>query len=338
MVRVILIISISLHLLNAAPLQTFVRTTPFHTSFETVSNQLYNNYPDDGERRVNIGFTFTFNGVNYNQVIISTNGVLTFGNYSFDNNNLPIDPNSGTPIAPPNSIYPYWSHLDPSKNNGGTITYGTIGSGEDEHFVVSWNEVKFSNSAVFNRSISFQVVLYKNGDIRFRYNSSFFDAMSNFMKINDLTIGLKEDATHYDQYAYNQKITAFSVDILYSKIRQVELKKSSCVINDPVNTTNPKRIPGATIRYAVEVINKSASMTNVIVEDNLDSLFDTNTINHLQIQNGACDCLGTTSANNNGFNGSSAGINPVRLDFGTISSGTLQNPQIKCGYFEVKLR
>jgi len=322
-------------LVVALPLQTFIRSTPASTSFESVATPLYSSgYPDDGEKVLNIGFTFTFNEVNYNQVSVSTNGVLTFGGYTFSNDNLPIDPSSGTPTAPSNSIYPYWSHLDPSKNRGGSITYGVVGSGESAHFVVSWNEVKFSNNAVFNRPISFQVILYKSGDIRFRYDTSFFDAF----KPNNTTIGVKEDSTHFDQYAYNQMLT-LSRDILYSRVQLIELSKSSCVIKDPVNaTTNPKRIPGATIRYALEVRNRSASITNVVVEDDLDSLFDYTTLQYLQIQEGSCDCLGVASASNNGANGTAAGINPVRLDFGTIGAGTIETPQIKCGYFEVNLK
>ncbi|MBN2825336.1 MAG: hypothetical protein JXQ76_08435, partial [Campylobacterales bacterium] len=64
---------------------------------------------------------------------------------------------------------------------------------------------------------------------------------------------------------------------------------------------------------------------------------DYSSINYLQIQTGACDCLGVVSANNNGSNGTTSGVNPVRLDFGTIPNATIANPQIKCGYFEVEI-
>ncbi len=113
------------------------------------------------------------------------------------------------------------------------------------------------------------------------------------------------------------------------------MSKTSCVINDPVNgTTKPKRIPGATIRYALEVKNTSDYSTdNVIVEDSIDSNFDTNTIRNLQIQSGTCDCLGVTSASNNGSNGSSNGVNPVKLDYDTVSANS-----IECGYFEVDIK
>jgi len=111
--------------------------------------------------------------------------------------------------------------------------------------------------------------------------------------------------------------------------------KSSCVIDDPVNGANhPKRIPGATIRYALEATNITDFDTdNAIVTDNVDSNFDTTTIHNLQIQNGACDCTGVSAASNNGLNGTGNGVNPAKLDFGTVNANTKE-----CGYFEVQIR
>jgi len=338
MVRVVVIILLYLSWLHSAPLGTLLRSTPNETPFDSVTTQ-WSNPGDNDHITVNLGFSFSFNGINYTQVRISSNGVLSFNLTStFDNNNQPL------PYHAP-SIYPYWDTLDPSR--GGTIRYGTVGSSGNKRFIVTWEGVSYTNNASFNPPVTFQIVLYQNGDIRFRFGENAIGGGSNSNGNNNgkgqgnsqygATIGVQEDGSHYDQYSYEATIDP-TKDVLYSLIKQVELKKSSCVLDDPINNTNPKRIPGATIRYAVEVTNRSASMTNVIVEDDLDSLFDTNTIKQLQIQNGTCDCLGVTSANNNGSSGSSAGVNPVRLDFGTISSGTIQNPKIKCGYFEVKLK
>jgi uncharacterized repeat protein (TIGR01451 family) len=113
------------------------------------------------------------------------------------------------------------------------------------------------------------------------------------------------------------------------------LNKNSCVISDPVNgTMKPKRIPGATIRYALQIDNSTENvMNNVIVEDDLDSNFDITTIRNLQIQSGTCDCTGVVSASNNGANGTADGVNPVKLDFDTVNAGSKE-----CGYFEVDIK
>ena len=124
-------------------------------------------------------------------------------------------------------------------------------------------------------------------------------------------------------------------DVCLVPVTYMEINKSSCVIDDPVNgTTHPKRIPGATIRYAVEVENITDFDTDDnIVTDTVDNNFDTATIENLQIQSGSCDCLGVASASNNGPNGTGDGVNPVKLDFETVSANSKE-----CGYFEVKIK
>ncbi|HHS93591.1 MAG TPA: hypothetical protein ENK82_09590, partial [Campylobacterales bacterium] len=120
---------------------------------------------------------------------------------------------------------------------------------------------------------------------------------------------------------------------------KMSIVKSSCTILDPVNgAVNPKRIPGATIRFAMEVSNTgAASATNVLLSDSLSSEFDTTSINNIQVQAGACDCLGVTSASNNGANGTADGVHPIVLDFGTVLGGSVATPTKECGYFEVEL-
>lgn len=124
-------------------------------------------------------------------------------------------------------------------------------------------------------------------------------------------------------------------DVCLVPTTYMKVTKTSCVINDPVNTTsNPKRIPGATIRYAVEAENITDFDTdNNIVTDTVDSNFDSGTISNLQIVSGSCDCIGVSSASNNGSSGTGNGINPVKLDFGTVAANSKE-----CGYFEVDLK
>ncbi len=120
----------------------------------------------------------------------------------------------------------------------------------------------------------------------------------------------------------------------------LNINKSSCVIFDPINSSNnPKRIPGSTIRYAIEVSNSGgANADDVITTDNVVSDLDEASIENLQILDGSCDCLGVISASNNGVNGTGNGVNPVKLDFGTLEAGSVAVPTIKCGYFEVNVK
>jgi len=321
----------------AAPLQYLSKSIVPETAFDTAPT-IWNNPEDDDDIRLRIGFDFPFNGTTYKRLRVSTNGALTFGrngDFSYDNEQIPYRDVS---------IFPYWDDMNPE--GGGNIRYGRLDSGgANERFVISWEEVPHYSDNGGSSSYSFQVVLYANGSIRFRYDST-SDADGTLCgggctdyANNGATIGVQEDGTHYDQHSYDSAIDQ-TKDILYYIPPSVQITKSSCVINDPVNiTTNPKRIPGATIRYAFEVSNTGASAAdNVIVEDDLNSNFDYSTIQYLQIQSGTCNCLGVTSASNNGANGTANGVNPVKLDFGTVAAGSSSTPTIECGYFEVDIK
>jgi len=117
----------------------------------------------------------------------------------------------------------------------------------------------------------------------------------------------------------------------------VTLIKSSCVLDDPVNnTTNPKRIPGATIRYMVEVSNAGYRVAeNVTVEDNLTSEFDNTTITTPKVLDGAC---GSCTSLSGGTDSGSANGSTVTIDFDSVDRGTSDSPSKECGYFEVQIR
>jgi MSHA biogenesis protein MshQ len=348
MVRKIILIWIILGVTFAfsAGLQYLTRTTPTATALDvhTGAATTWNNPPDDGSLLINIGFSFPFNGTTYTQVRISTNGKLNFG----------VAENSGGNIVLPNgltgdaqSIYPYWDNLEPNAildlGGSGSIKYETLGSGDTQRLVVTYTNVPkcalwLLVCVASAGNYSFQVVLYKNGDIRFRYPSGGNDANGA-----SATIGVQENysPSHYDQYSYNTASIDFTKDILYSYTPSISVSKTSCVIYDPINnTTNPKRIPGGTIRYAIQVSNSTyGTASNVFVTDTVDSSkFDTSTIKYLQIQSGTCNCTGVSSANNNGSGGSGNGVNPVILDYGSVIGVVGGIPTYKCGYFEVNVK
>ena len=311
-------------IVRAAPPEYLTKVLVPETSFENPGTNW--NAGDDSSIRINIGFNFPFKGTTYNRVWINSNGMLSFNSYNAEYINTGIPYNQE-----PQSIYPYWD--DMNRNSGGTIRYETLGNVLNRHLVISWNNVPHYPN---NGSYSFQVVLYEDGSIRFRYDAE-RDADGN--SNGGATIGVQEDTNHYDVHSHNSAINQRR-DVLYYRPADMQIIKTSCIIYDPVNiTTNPKRIPGATIRYALQVSNSAAGIAkNVLVDDTLNSSFDYNTIKNLQIQNGLCDCTGVASASNNGANGTGNGVNPIKLDFGTVAGGSVANPTRECGYFEVNIK
>jgi len=111
----------------------------------------------------------------------------------------------------------------------------------------------------------------------------------------------------------------------------VNVSKSSCVVNDPVNgTSNPKRIPGATIRYAIEVSNTAASdATGVTVTDNLTTNLSYS--GNAKIVSGACSCASAAGTAISGDTVSPSGQD-VSMNFNTVTTASQE-----CAYFEVTI-
>jgi len=321
MVRKVILFLILSVISWSAGLQYLVRSTPAATAMETPPAATTGPTGDDTSVLANIGFNFSFNNTIYTEVNINSNGVLNFGtsNTAYANTALP------GPVA--QSIYPYWDDLNPPK--GGTITYGMIGTTpETQKFVVTWNAVSlYSNK---KNKVTFQVVLYSNGDIRFRYPN----VSGNKANGSSATIGVQEANDHFDQYSKNTTSIDFTKDILYrSNLPTIWTSKSSCVINDPINlTTNPKRIPGATIRYAVEIRNTGGgSSSSAIALDTISSVFNTATTP--KVATGACSC-----ATGGGVDSGSVSGADVTINFGSVAAGSFVTPTKECGYFEAIIK
>ena len=210
MKRVIVgILMLSLHLYGG--LQYLIRSTPPETAFEHPTHDFEKDYETSGytcddavDRNVPLGFTFRFNNTDYTHVNINSNGKLYFDNANDTSYSNTYFPDSQVDQA----IYPYWDDLNMGDCNDrhGSIRYETFGTAPNRRFVVSWEGVPHFQ---FSGSYTFQVVLYEDGSIRFRYDAN-SDADGS-----SATIGVQEDPNHYDQYSYNQTIDPHK-DVLYT--------------------------------------------------------------------------------------------------------------------------
>ena len=216
MTRFLLLFSLSsfISIASAAPLDFLNKTLVSETSFDNTTTAFTNDYSSSGnplddsiDRNVPLGFTFPFGGANYTTINIVSNGFLRFttsNNTYYGNTTLDdIDANM------PHAILPYWDDLNPG--GGGNITYSTLGTAPDRRFVTTWTNVPHYNVV---GSYSFQVVLYEDGGIRFRYDST---TDANGSSNGGATIGVIENDTKFDQHSYNTTIDT-SKDILYSPL------------------------------------------------------------------------------------------------------------------------
>jgi MSHA biogenesis protein MshQ len=173
---------------------------------DTVNTVVWDNtdtsYPDDDDKQtVAIGFPFQFDNTAYNDVTILTNGILKFGaieRMHRDYQNEALDTNEGDRF-----VAIYWDDLVDDASS--SVTYGIAGTAPNRSFIVNWTNVRaYSN----NLRYDFQVVLYENGDIRYRYNNNTANGQS-------ATIGLEIDDTDFVQYSFNQVSVEVSFDLLF---------------------------------------------------------------------------------------------------------------------------
>lgn len=198
---VILFISINAHAVftvSSIPQTAFDPTTT-----AVVWENTNTSYPDDDDQQVvNIGFSFVFSGVSYTDVRIISNGFLHFGadqavHRIFNNVALPV-------ASADRLVIPYWDDMDPSQ--GGSVTYDTIGSAPDRRFVTTWSSVpRYGDNST---QYSFQVVLYENGDILFRYGNDDANGSS-------ATVGIEESDSDFTQFSLNTIAVSDTLDLFW---------------------------------------------------------------------------------------------------------------------------
>lgn len=114
---------------------------------------------DDGSQLVAFGpFRFPFYGQSYSEIYVNANGNLTFGGASSEYGNEALPRSS----APPLLVAPLWDDLNPQA--GGSIYYKE----EADRVIVQYQDVPRYGEA---GSYTFQVILFANGTIEFRYLS-----------------------------------------------------------------------------------------------------------------------------------------------------------------------
>ncbi|HTN45641.1 MAG TPA: T9SS type A sorting domain-containing protein [Flavipsychrobacter sp.] len=115
---------------------------------------------------LNIGFTFTYEGVPYTQFKMSSNGFISLGagTSALTTNNLSTANAASRPI-----IAPLWDDLDGNATGGSVAAYEVTGTSPNQVLTVEWRnwEWNYGSSAPV---LSFQVKLYEaTGNIEFVY-------------------------------------------------------------------------------------------------------------------------------------------------------------------------
>lgn len=316
MKKITLLILLFVNVVFGAPLQYMVKYIQSGTPLEIA------NTPWVPGSVTTLPFDFWFGANIYNQVYISTKGMITFlGNNETGNNTLL--PYTGETAA----IFPFWDNLKITKTT--EITYQIKGVAPNRYLLITWKDIKSSSGNIL---YTFETLLYENGNIRFRYDeNSGIDGLS-------ATVGVQEIQLFYDQHLFETPLDA-TKDILY--VRELTplnaaifFLKSSIVISDVVNlTNNPKRIPGSIIRYCFDIQNTGeANADNIVINDTIPlsaSFIKAGKVVQEITTPCACSAITDTTGTNIGQDVSI----PVGTLTGILNSATSKS----CAYIEVNL-
>lgn len=159
----------------------------------------------DYTQAVTLPFTFRYYGVDYNQLRISTDGWIAFGNGSQTapiNQPLPTYDNVNAMTAA------FWDDLYDTELAEGKLLY--YNDTEENRFIIEWDSIAHNNAGTEPKREEFQIVLYDpihyptttgDGDIVMQYKKV-TDALSN-------TIGIENHSQDVGlQYVFNNNYAA----------------------------------------------------------------------------------------------------------------------------------
>ena len=122
-----------------------------------------------------LGFDFEFYGDTHRQVSISANGFLAFTSVNTGNANIQLYEDNfadqlysgGTTNDRP-IVSPFWSDHDVRT---GSIHTAVLGASPDRRYIVQWTDVNHVITSPNRQMVTFQIVLFENGQIEFRYEN-----------------------------------------------------------------------------------------------------------------------------------------------------------------------
>jgi hypothetical protein len=141
----------------AAITYNFTATSGTYTANSTPTIIHAANTDDALSAAINIGFTFTYDCMDYTSVKVSSNGWLTFNTSEI---NSDFDNNLGS-ASFLNMLSPLWDNL--KTGPFGNVNYKLTGTSPNQVFTVEWKQMKWQNDASFS-CISFQVKLYETSN------------------------------------------------------------------------------------------------------------------------------------------------------------------------------
>ncbi|MCD4819446.1 MAG: choice-of-anchor D domain-containing protein [Candidatus Cloacimonetes bacterium] len=155
---------------------------PAYNWTDIVSTGTVVHLEDDEGVLVDLPFTFSFYGNEKTQIRICSNGYLTFT----PNDSVWANISIPSTLTPNDIICPYWDDLKPIGGEWGSVYY--LDDSANSRFIVQYENVSHYSDSTAISNETFEVILYKNGDILFQYDT--------IVTTDDCTVGIEnEDGT-----------------------------------------------------------------------------------------------------------------------------------------------
>ena len=243
----------------------------------TGGNPVLVNLDDLWSPLVNIPFCFEFYGNTYNQLVIGTNGVITF-DASQANGICPwtINVPAANPGLPLNSIMAPFHDINPTQPTTAgqtSINWQVYGTAPCRSFVVNWNDVAMYGIGCGALTSSSQVVLHESTNVIeiFIRDKSVCGSWNNGAAIEGLQNASGTQATIYPGRNFPGNWFAINDGV---EFRPAGAPNYSIQWLDPANnligTMSSEQVcPTQTTTYTLEVANTTCNGVPVVITDSV---------------------------------------------------------------------
>ena len=118
-----------------------------------------------------LGFTFTYNGVDYTEVSVQTNAFIAFGS-TVTNSTMAISSSTAT-----NNIVAALNRDIKSRENG-ELSYLLSGTAPNRVFTVQWKNYRRAPTSAAEDNLNFQIQFHEDGNkVKFAYGASLLSTL-----------------------------------------------------------------------------------------------------------------------------------------------------------------
>jgi len=181
------------------------------------------NLGDNTTASISAPFPVLFGGSSFNQLIVSSNGTLSFTTHFSSRENNPLPTTGINPFAISTAgidalVAPFWDDLYPVSGTDQNVFWAVTGTTPSRELVVEWRDVRHGSCNTDTSSAKFQVVFFEgSSNILFNYLDTTFG--SNCRSANgggSATVGVQIAQDVGTQFSYNNASLSKSKAILWT--------------------------------------------------------------------------------------------------------------------------